>query len=473
MGLKLEVRADGERAPALERAWQALSVQLGVGYEFDTARLTLGAPNGVVELPRRARLQFHVRRPAGGAEAVGHLFHSTGVRGSSRDGTVVISASAVDPDGALNRPRTATWDGGPLSAVAEAVAERAGLAAVIDPALGRRVLAPRPQIGVSDQTFLGGLVNRLGGRLVIQEDHLIVADAADPQTASGVILPPVTVDLAASGAWIDWSRQDTDVVGRAEATYVGSDGVTVWAIGAGEGDAADRLPGTFDTPEMAAAASGRVVQDALAGQESLDITTGLRLDAIPLAQLVVRGALPTGFSGDLSIEAVRHEIGRRAATTTITARPVRAGVAIDPIPEDEPAGVGPGETTAADGRRAPVRLDVVRRVAGGHPEAIRNAHTNWEFLDATIETLRRQDTPEHRLRWGYNCKRGDCSHLSRDAIAYYLGEASDPNGSTDVEIIDIISASTSPADAAPAWTDVTADTLRRGAVGRWKYPRRT
>lgn len=470
MGLKLEVRVAGERAPVLERTWQALSVQLGVGYESDTARLTLGVPGGVVDLPPRAKLQFHVRRRTGAAEAVGHLFHSTGVRGSSRGGTVVISAGAVDPVGALNRPRTVRWEGGPLSSFAAAVADRAGLAAVVDPALGRRVLAPRPQIGVSDWTFLAGLVNRLGGRLVIQAGHLIVADAAAPQTASGASLSPVTVDLA-SGAWIDWSRQDTDVVRRAEATYVASDGVTVGVIGAGAGNAVDRLPGTFDTPAMAAAASARVVQDALAGQDSLTITTGLRLDATPLAPLVVRGALPSEFTTDLSIEAARHEIGRRAATTTITARPIQT-VAVDPLPADDPVGVGPGETTAAAGRRAPVRLDIVRRVGAAHPGAVRSAHTNWEFLDATIETLRREDVPEHRLRWGYNCKRGDCAHLSRDAIAYFLGEGEgDPNGSTDVAIIDIIQASTDPSEARPAWTDVTAATRRAGAVGRWLYPR--
>lgn len=468
MELKLEVRTNGDRAPALERSWQSLSVRLAAE-SADTARLTLAIPGGVVDLPPRARMQFQVRRRSQ-AETIGGLFECSGVQGSSRDGTVTISASAIDSVSALTRPRTAHWPGGPLSAVAEAVAERAGLAAVIDPALGRRVFAPRPQIGMSDQLFLAGLVDRVGGRLMVQDDHLIVADAAAPKTASGARLPTVTVDLA-GGAWIDWARRDTDVITRAEAAYVRSDGVTVGIIGAGRGEA-DRLPGIFNSPADAADASSRAVQDARASQDRLDITTGLRLDVTPLAPLIVQGALPTGFSSDLSIEAVRHEIGRRAATTTITARPVRA-VAIDPIPEDEPPGVGPGETTAADGRRAPVRLDVVRRVAAAYPEAIRNAHTNWEFLDATIEVLRRQDTPEHRLRWGYNCKRGDCSHLSRDAIAYYLGEAGDPNGSTDVEIIDIISASTSPADAAPAWTDVTADTLRRGAVGRWKYPRRT
>ena len=469
MGLKLEVRVAGERAPVLERAWQALSVELGIGYESDTARLTLSVLGGVVDLPPRAQMQFHVRRRRGPAEVVGHLFHSSGVRGSSRDGAVTISASAIDPASALNLTRTTNWDGGPLSSFVAAIAERAGLAAVIDPALGRRVLAPRPQIGMSDRVFLSSLVERLGGRLVIQEDRLIVADASAPQTASGASLSPVTVDLA-SGAWIDWSREDTNVITRAEAAYTGSDGVTVGVIGAGAGDAVDRLPGMFSTPAEASATAGRIVQDALAKQDVLNVTTGLRLDATPLAPLGVRGAVPSGFAGDLSIVAVRHEIGRRAATTTITARPIQA-VAIDPLPADEPAGVGPSALGAATSQRAPVRLGIVRRVAAAHPAALRSAHTNWEFLDTTIETLRREDKPEHRLRWGYNCKRGDCSHLSRDAIAYYLGAGGDPNGSTDVEIIDIISASTSPADAAPAWTDVTADTLRRGAVGRWKYPR--
>lgn len=466
MGLTLEVRANGDRAPALEHAWQALSVQLGVGYQADSARVTLGVPGGIVDLPPRARLQFHVRRPgAAAAEAVGNLFYSSGVRGSSQHGSVVITAAAIDPDNALTRPRTEHWAGGPLSALAEAVAERAGLTAVIDPALGRRILAPRPQIGASDQAFLGGLVDRLGGRLLIQEDRLIVADAAAPQTASGASLSPVTVDLTA-GAWIEWSRKDTHVTARAEAVFAGMDGVTVGQIGAGAGDAVDRLPGTFDSAAQAAAAAARTVQDALADQDSLDVTTGLRLDAMPMAQLVVRGGLPSGFHAGLSIEAVRHEIGRRAATTTITARPMRT-IAIDPLPE-EPAGVAPSDNPAG-ASRAPVRLDVVRRLAAAHPAALAAVISNREFLDLVVETLRREDAPEHRLRWGYNCKRGDCSHISHDAIAYYLGDG-DPHGSTDVAIIDVIARSTGP-DPRPAWNDVSAATRRAGTTGRFIFPR--
>ena len=468
MGLTLEIRANGARQAALERAWQSLSVSLGIGYETDAARLVLAAPGGVVDLPPRARLAFEVR-DGGDAVRVGHLFHSRAVAGSSRAGTVTITAGGVDPAGTLTRQRTQNWPGGPLSSFAEAVAARAGLEVVVDPALGRRILAARPQIGQSDQAFLAGLVEPRGGRLVVQEDRLIVASAAEPQTGAGKTLPAVVVDLARDGAWIDWRRDDRDVVQRAEAAYVGSDGVTVGVTGAGTGDDARRLPGTFGSAAAAAAEAGRAVQDSQAGQDSLDITTGLRLDAEPLAALTVRGALPAGFADELSIQAVRHDIGRRAATTTITARPVRT-VATDPAPAD-PAGVAPapvsGGAGTAAGATAPNMAHIVRQVASAHPAALRDSCQehggSWEFMDRVLEALRAVD-----VSWGYNLKRGGPS-LSPDAIAWYRG-VGDPNGSTDVAIVDII-AGHCGGNPQPIWLDQTRATKAAGSIGRWKFPR--
>ena len=475
MGLTLEIRANGARAAALERAWQSLSVSLGIGYEFDTARLVLAVPGGVVDLPPRARLEFEVRDGRGGdAVRVGHLFHSHAVSGSSRTGTVTITAGGVDPAGTLSRPRTQNWPGGPLSSFAEAVAARAGLEVVVDRALGRRLLAARPQIGQSDQAFLAGLVEPRGGRLVVQEDRLIVAAATEPTTFSGATLPAVVVDLARDGAWIDWRRDDRDVVQRAEASYTGSDGVTMGVTGAGTG-AARRLPGTFGSAEEAAAAAARAVQDSQASQDSLDVTTGLMLDAQPLAALTLRGgAVAAGFTDELSIQAVRHDIGRRAATTTITARSVRTVVA-DPVPDDpagaapQPGGTGGGGGTATTGREPHDLRHIVQQVAAAHPDWLRNsspAHGGtWDFLDAVVAALRREDGP----RWGYNCKRGDCRNISHDAIAFYRGDG-DAAGSTDVAIIDIIFASTGP-DPRPSWQDQTRATAAAGSIGRWKYPR--
>lgn len=183
----------------------------------------------------------------------------------------------------------------------------------------------------------------------------------------------------------------------------------------------------------------------------------------------MRGGLPGGFAATLSIQAVRHDIGRRAATTTITARPVRT-VATDPAPDD-PAGTAPppvsgGGGTAA-GATAPDMQHVVRQVAAAHPDALRNSCQehggSWEFMDRVVSALRALDT-----RWGYNLKRGG-PELSPDAIAWYRGDG-DPNYSTDVAIVDIIGDHCG-SNPRPAWTDQTWKTAAAGSIGRWKFPR--
>gem|GEM_PF-5744281 len=117
----------------------------------------------------------------------------------------------------------------------------------------------------------------------------------------------------------------------------------------------------------------------------------------------------------------------------------------------------------------PNQLALITQLARANPGLLTNSCQEeggtWEFMDLAVEKLRETDT-----RWGFNCKRGDCNHISIDVVDYFYG-IGDGNLSTDVYIIDIIQNHCSHGSENPAWYDLTQATKDGGEIGRWKYPR--
>ncbi len=112
---------------------------------------------------------------------------------------------------------------------------------------------------------------------------------------------------------------------------------------------------------------------------------------------------------------------------------------------------------------------LINSIAASNPNALANSCIEeggrWEFMDLAVAALRARDT-----RWGYNCKRGDCHEPSIDVVDYFWG-VGDGQGSTDVYLIDIISAVCPGGNQSPAWIDQTQVTADQGTIGRWIYPR--
>ena len=125
----------------------------------------------------------------------------------------------------------------------------------------------------------------------------------------------------------------------------------------------------------------------------------------------------------------------------------------------------------APGQKLPLPNEaaLIQQVASQNSGALANSCIeeggSWEFMDAAVEALREKDT-----RWGYNCKRGDCNHISIDVVDYFWG-IGDGGNSTDVYIIDIINAVCPGGNQSTSWTDQTEVTHEEGAIGRWVYPR--
>lgn len=131
---------------------------------------------------------------------------------------------------------------------------------------------------------------------------------------------------------------------------------------------------------------------------------------------------------------------------------------------------GPRTPDPAPGSRLPLPNEsaTIKALAAMHPTALADSCQEdggtWEFMDLALEKLRSKDT-----RWGFNCKRGDCNHISLDVVDYFWG-VGDGLGSTQVYIIDIIGGHCG-AHASAAWFDQTDATFENGDVGRWTYPR--
>ena len=137
-------------------------------------------------------------------------------------------------------------------------------------------------------------------------------------------------------------------------------------------------------------------------------------------------------------------------------------------------GSSPNAPFTTSGGSPPNMRHVVEQVAREYPRDLANSCPeeggNWNFLDRVVERLRAIDG-----RWGYNCKRGDCRHVSVDVVDYYRGRGANRSAaqnSTDVAIIDIISkVCGAGANPSPTWIDQTEVTREHGAIGRWRYPR--
>ena len=125
----------------------------------------------------------------------------------------------------------------------------------------------------------------------------------------------------------------------------------------------------------------------------------------------------------------------------------------------------------------PHLLHVLRQVAAEHPEELRAsfdvARQNWtgnfEFLDLAVEALRKADG----ARWGFT----HWISYAPDLVGYYRGTG-DPQGSTNVVVIDIIAGRPGGERGTEYvevdWFDATEQirTNHPEARGEWRYPRR-
>jgi len=152
-------------------------------------------------------------------------------------------------------------------------------------------------------------------------------------------------------------------------------------------------------------------------------------------------------------------------------------VVVIPTSPTTPTGTAFRTPDPPAGQRLPRRNDLgtVLAVSGRDSSLLRQSCQddggNWRLMDAVVDGLRTVD-----MRYGYNCKRGNCNDTSKDVVSYHWGAGPD-EGSTQVYCTDIISGHCGPAPSL-FWSDVTDITYNSGTVckvtatrpGRTSYP---
>ena len=183
-------------------------------------------------------------------------------------------------------------------------------------------IRPRTQSGVSDLSFLQQVVAQNTGRVLVQEDRLIVTFADLPIRS----LPTLTIDLKRDGAWLAWRRNWSRGVGQVVASYVEDDLVTINTVTVGSGTPSKRLPGIYPAANEAEAAAHSHILVGDVSRDFVEVTTGLTPHAQvlqPLRLINVSPTVPIGFP-PLVVRSVQHTLGRAASQSVITARPASA-----------------------------------------------------------------------------------------------------------------------------------------------------
>ena len=321
--MTLDVLVGGSRSVVLSERWRALTVIDGIDYSADSATLVLStpAPLAIDIPPLGTELRFAVD-----GRYLGGPLHATAIHGDNRAGSVTVEAAALHPRTTLREPRDASWSGQSIAAIAAAIAGKAGLIPAISPALGSVFPAGAIQSAESDEQFLRRLVARLNGRVVHKNGRLTVLAAGETVSVSGSPLPPVEIDLRASGAWVRWRRSETAIVDIVQATYLKEDGATKEYLALGNDPQGRRpqrrkLPGLFASADDAEAAIRRTLASGRSGVDYIEVQGGPLLPEARALYPVSFSGVPQGFPTLLIIHQARHELGRRVATTSIAARP--------------------------------------------------------------------------------------------------------------------------------------------------------
>ena len=461
------IRANGADITAIIRErLVALTTTDALDEESDTCELTIDARPGIAPPSTGVVLDLELGYRESGLALMGSYTVAEIERTGPPD-VLTARGAAADLLGGLKAPRTRSWDFPTIGALVAEIAGEHGLVPQVEPSLRGVVLPHIDQISESDLNLLRRLADQqvdvvakpANGRLLFVRRQALAA--AEAQRGPAIrILRTETVQYrltrADRGEYAAVTAQWHDVsTAEPQTVTVGEEDGQVFA-----------LPQLFPDEASAHNAAATKLRELQRGTGTGEVTLALGRPGLAADAPILLDGWGEGIDGSWVATRVEHSLSGSGLRSRLEIEPVTTPWERASSSPDLPVFSGGAQFKPAPGSSsvpAPNRLHLVQRVAAEHPAEL--AAGSYEFLDLVVAELRKTDP-----RWGYNCKRGDCSDISEDVVTYYLGDGDPVNGNPDVAIIDVIAGYKGP-DPQPAWTDLTEATRRAGTIGRWKYPR--
>lgn len=312
---------DVDVTEALARDLVSLTLTDKPGLDADEIELRITDATGRLALPRRGVLLRVAIGWAGSALVDRGTYRVDEVRHKGPPDVITIKGRAADLTGGLKEQREASYHDTTLGAVLSVIAQRQGLTPAIAPDLARVVVPHVDQTNESDAHFVTRLAGQHDAIGSIKDGHLLFTPRGSGATASGGMLPTLTIARADSVNH-DFSVKDRDgKTTGVKAQWRDYDASQTVAETVGREGGVTTLKRVYPTRDEARAAAESAMRGLMRGQKALKLKLVRgRPDVIAGQPLAVTGFRPEINGVDWITDTVKHTLtGGTGFTTDIDA----------------------------------------------------------------------------------------------------------------------------------------------------------
>lgn len=303
--------------PRVDGRLQRLTLTDKRGMEADELDLTLSDYDGKLAIPRKGvELALAIGWQHEGLIDRGTFIIDEATHRGAPD-VLTLRARSANLRGALRAKRTQSWHQVTLSEIVRTVADRHTLEPLVGEQLAGVVLEHVDQTDESDINFLSRLAERYDAIATVKAGRLLFIPAGQGATASGRVIPPVTLTRR-SGDAHEFTETDRHQYTGVRAYWQDVDGAERREVIAGaEGDL-KTLRQTYPNESDARAAAESEWKRTGRGRATFKLTLARgRADLYPETPLRVRGFKPEIDEREWLIVEVRHNLDDNGYTTAI------------------------------------------------------------------------------------------------------------------------------------------------------------
>lgn len=231
---------------------------------------------------------------------------------------LTIRSKAANMRKMLKAPRSQSWHGLTIGEIVQEIAGNNLYKALVKEPLASVLISHIDQTEESDMHFLTRLALEHGAIFKPANGFLLFREKDDPKTFSGLIKPPVILDVADMLNWryssIDRSRYQA-VRARWRDTAANADVF----VTAGSGDPAYTLRHSYADADQAAAAARAKLAALARGAATLEVTVSGLPGASAETALRVAGLHPAVDTAEWVMNKVTHEMTAAGFVTSINA----------------------------------------------------------------------------------------------------------------------------------------------------------